>query len=82
MGKTAETMGILLGISCGASASLPVDIPIYQGFCCPKPVCRKFLANYFLVPLVSLISGGFVKSGQARQTKPEAAMLPPVTCGE
>jgi len=47
VGKTAETMRILLGISCGASASLPVDIPIYQGFYCPKPVCRKFLANYF-----------------------------------
>jgi hypothetical protein len=42
LGKTAETMGIQLGISCVDSQVLPVDILIYQGFFGFEPVGKKY----------------------------------------
>lgn len=47
LGKTHETMGIQLGISCVDSLVLPVDIPIYQGFWGFEPVCKKYLKTIF-----------------------------------
>jgi hypothetical protein len=41
MGKTAESMGISLGISCGFGFILVQNIAFYQGFCFPVAVCRK-----------------------------------------
>jgi hypothetical protein len=47
LGKTPETMGIDLGISCVDRSVLPVDIPIYQGFWGYPPVCKKYLPTIF-----------------------------------
>jgi len=47
MGKTAESMGISLGISCGFGFILVVNIAFYQGFCCPMAVCRKYFRTFF-----------------------------------
>jgi hypothetical protein len=50
LGKTAETMGIWLGISCVDSLVLSVDIPIYQGFWQILPVGKKYLPTIFFQP--------------------------------
>jgi hypothetical protein len=47
LGKTAETMGIWLGISCVNILVLSVDILIYQGFWQILPVGKKYLPTIF-----------------------------------
>jgi hypothetical protein len=47
LGKTAETMGIWLGISCVENRDLSVDIPVYQGFWETSPVGKKYLPTIF-----------------------------------
>jgi len=51
LGKTAETMGIWLGISCVDSRCLSVDILIYQGFWLNLPVGKKYLPIIFRLVL-------------------------------
>ena len=47
LGKTAETMGIWLGISCVDSLVMSVDILIYQGFWVILPVGKKYFQTIF-----------------------------------